>query len=206
MSEQELNTQTTNEPQKDQKQQEEETVTLTKEEFNNLMSSIAELKSQVATTNQTIQKVAEPDEEEEEEQVSEDELANLSPKQVIDLITQNVAKQVGEPLLQMIMTLAVKDEIRECKSKYSDFDEYKDDIQQLAKENPKLTIEQAYKLAKANKIGTNPQPGLQKKKTKPVGEKGGVPRSVVSENKKLSPREAALKAIHELTNNSSEEE
>jgi hypothetical protein len=102
-------------------------------------------------------------------------------------------------------------EIDKCESKYDDFWEYEEDIRRIAMENPSLSIEKAYKLAKLEKGGeegkgrgkeseervSRIQKILNLPPAVPRGEKPGTVPSSTKAGEVKSLREAALKAWEE---------
>ena len=84
-----------------------------------------------------------------DQQVDIDQMSN---RQLAQFIIQQVNEQGGVRLQQLettVETLKVIREIDKCEAKYNDFWQFEDRIKQLGVNNPTLSIEQAYKLAKA---------------------------------------------------------
>lgn len=188
-----------------------EQVVLSKEEYKELIKEITGAKLRVSELEQLEEHVREatkqaveapkrnaPQQRIDLDQLSRAQLAQLIHKNVVEQVTS----QLFQPIVETVMTLAVKDEIRDVRSKHSeDFDDYMADIQKLCEQDPQLTVEKAYKLAKAD------GPPKQRKeaadtKTKyparPYGEKGGVNRETVQKDEKLSIRDSATKAMADL--------
>lgn len=140
----------------DQKQEQEATkqeeqvqpqkVELTAEQYNALLDRIAELEA--LALKQQSQPVVPPSSQEygtsEEAGVDIDQ---MSPRELVQFINEQVS-QIGQQLLVEIQTLKVQREIDKCEAKYPDFWDYEEAIRAIAMENPTLSIEQAYKLAK----------------------------------------------------------
>ena len=136
---------------------------------------------------------------------------NLSGKELVQLVVEAV-NQAGVGLKADIEALKVLREIDKCEVKYSDFWKYEKDIRKVAIENPSLSIEKAYHLAKLEKEG---EKGEKKKgereetvevtRTEKLlnlpprfgGEKPGVVPSSTKSSEVKTLREAALKAWDE---------
>ena len=136
---------------------------------------------------------------------------NLSGKELVQLVVEAV-NQAGAGLKADIETLRVLREVDKCEVKYSDFWKYEKDIRKVATENPSLSIEKAYHLAKLEKEG---EKGERKKGEKEEtvevtrtekllnlpprfgGEKPGVVPSSTKSSEVKTLREAALKAWDE---------
>ncbi len=99
----------------------------------------------------------------EEESEEEIDYEKLSPKQLVDLASAKTVKQV-EKLLKgfakdttkeitstkrLVNNETLKNEIKEARGKYTDLDEYKEEIGKLAKTYKNLGVEDLYLLAKA---------------------------------------------------------
>lgn len=182
-------------PEEQGQEPEQENVTISKEDFNNLMSTITEMKTQMSQN----QKPEPPKKkEEDEEEISDEELQNLGPKEAIELIVNEVGKR-NQKYMDAVNFLMVREEVRSCRETYPDFDQYKDEIREYAKKNPGLSITQAYKNVKADKLTSqknneNNETPPEKKKLKvaPSHKPGNPP---VDENAKLDTRAAAMKAL-----------
>ena len=136
---------------------------------------------------------------------------NLSGKELVQLVVEAV-NQAGVGLKADIEALKVLREIDKCEVKYSDFWKYEEDIRKVAIENPSLSIEKAYHLAKLEKEG---EKGEKKKgereetvevtRTEKLlnlpprfgGEKPGVVPSSTKSSEVKTLRESALKAWDE---------
>lgn len=100
-----------------------------------------------------IERKAEKAEKDKENEV---DYSKLSPKQFKDLLKQELREEMKAELEARVVpveqTAAVEKavaQVKECRAKYDDFDEYKDDMMRIAQEYPTITAEKAYKLAKA---------------------------------------------------------
>lgn len=101
----------------------------------------------------------------EEKKVAEDleEIAN-DPKKLVEYVLNKVNQSYIQPLLIKMEQMRVQEEIRECRQKYDDFDDHKEEILKIALQHPSLTLEQAYLLAKAKspQKSTKSEPKEQK--------------------------------------------
>lgn len=167
-------------------------ITLSKAEYGQLMGTIAQLQAALDSQAQA-PNTPEP-------QIDPNEFNQLTNAQMMQLMMDQVNKQVGQPLLNSIMQLAVKEELRECQSNHPDFNTYKDDVYQEAQKNTHLSLEQAYYIVKARKTGTAPPPTppAVNPPAAPVGERPGVTPSSTTTNPNLSVKDAAAAALKAL--------
>lgn len=188
--------------------EERELITLTKEQYEALLDRVAELEDaslKATRSTYSLDELAEEAKrpskiEEEEEGVDWDE---ISGKELVKKVTE-VVNQLGMRLQTEVEVLKVQREIDKCEAKYPDFWEYEEDIRRIAVENPSLSIEKAYKLAKAEKEGGKGEKEKEVAKTKTEkllnlpprsgGEKPGVVSSSTKASEVKTLREAALKA------------
>lgn len=146
-------------------------------------------------------------------------MEDMTPDQIMGYIFQTIHKQYVEPLEIKVETLRLMNEIDKVASKpeNADFWEYADQVKQLAMRHPGLSIDRAYKLAKAEgKRGpsTSGDQGLIKKSDLlftlpkrpdlPVrgggGEKPtGVGRDMTRGSGELTRRDAASEAFDKAT-------
>jgi hypothetical protein len=134
-----------------------------------------------------------------QQQIDPNEIDRMSNRQLMGLIEQ----QVVGPLMQTIMNMTVKEEMREVQTKYSDFNDYRQDVLTIAQGNTSLSLEQAYLLAKAgksSKVPPTPQDSNTPtpKQTPPPAHKTGQPASVTVPSGNLSAADAAKAALAEL--------
>ncbi|MCL6441693.1 MAG: hypothetical protein K6T27_09410, partial [Thermoleophilum sp.] len=204
-------------------------VTLSAEQYAALLDRLAELEEvalskakeakketydvdELAKLGKAVQTREAPREEEVDlEQLSNKELVNY----VLSLGQQTISQQLLA-LETKLETLRVQREIDKCEQKYKDFWDYEEDIKKIAVENPSLSIEQAYRLAKSLKEekGENLRAPEAKPRTQvlfnlpprpPMGEKPGrvAPKSTqAAEIKTL--KDAAAKAWEEVVGGKSE--
>lgn len=170
-------------------------ITLTRAEYSQLMGQFVAMQNQLqsmqAPTPDATPAVPVP---------AAEDLDRMTNSQMMEVILQTVQSQVGQPLLNSIMTLAVKEELRDTQSKYPDFGTYKDDVYQEAQANSHLSLEQAYLIVKARKTGTAPPAPAAPKPAPaaPVGDKPAVTVSSTTPSTNLSVRDAAQAALKSL--------
>ena len=128
------------------------------------------------------------------------QLNELTNEELMHLVSNQTGQQ-QQQLLQTIMQLAVKEEIRDLGDKYPDFKtdaKIRDEVMNIAEKNTHLSLEQAYLISKAQRPApqqtqqqtTTPQP--------PPGEKPGVAQTAVQQDKPMTAREAAEAAFKAL--------
>jgi hypothetical protein len=85
--------------------------------------------------------------------LSEDDLNEMKPKEIINLVVQHINETQINPLLVKLEEMTVKQEIRELTrdGKNKDFFELKEEIYQVASRNPQLSLEEALILARQRK-------------------------------------------------------
>ena len=172
-------------------------IMLTKEEYNNLIGTMTEMKLKLSSVEdqrreERAQPVPPPPPQ---KRVDPTEIENMTKTEFAGFIMNQVGQTMAQPILELVMTAIVRDEIREVSKQYDDFGSYKDDVYNLTMQNPQLSIEKAYKLAKAE----NPDKGKKAEPKapllRPVGERPGVARGAVNPQNKMSIRDAATRAV-----------
>lgn len=200
----------------------EEVVTLSKESFDKMLNEMTELK---LTQKRLLERVDKGEEEEEEEnevklkskvraeEEDEVDIEDLSKKDLLLLMDKRV-QEVNQKTMALVMTLAIKEEIKELKEELKekgkdDFNDFKEDIHKLIKKNPQLRVKEAYLLAKEGKGEVKLskeeedekkefEEWRKKKKNLTGGERPGVTKSATKPNDKLSVKEAAMQALEEV--------
>lgn len=71
-------------------------------------------------------------------------LDEMTPGQFADFVLSTVKEHLVSPLEAKVEGLRVRAEVAECKSRYDDFMDYRDDIFKLAMKKPELSLEEAY--------------------------------------------------------------
>jgi len=167
-------------------------ITLSRQEYGELMGQFMSMQQQLQAlqTPQTPEPAAPV--------VNAEDVDRMTNSQLLETILQQVNSQVGQPLLNSIMTLAVKEELRDTQAKYPDFGTYKDEVYREAQANSHLSLEQAYLIVKARKTGTAPPPAPKPAPAPPVGAKPGVTMSATTSTTNLSVKDAAAAALKSL--------
>lgn len=76
------------------------------------------------------------------------DLESMSNTELVQFVFKTAEEQVVQPLTMQIQTLKVMNEIDKVALKHDDFYDYQGRIKEIAIENPTLSIEKAYKMAK----------------------------------------------------------
>ena len=206
-------------PEEEEVEKPKEGVTLSLEQYTALLDRVAELEDaslqgSKVKESYSLEELADEGRSKKtkkEVTLEEADWDNLSGKELVQLVVEAV-NQAGAGLKADIETLRVLREVDKCEAKYSDFWKYEKDIRKVATENPSLSIEKAYHLAKLEKEG---EKGERKKGEKEEtvevtrtekllnlpprfgGEKPGVVPSSTKSSEVKTLREAALKAWDE---------
>lgn len=151
---------------------EENQVVLDRDTYEALMDRIADLenaalaKPRVVNLDDLVDEVKPAKPARREEAVSEPgvvrlpaNIEDMSNAQLVQYIMETGGGQIREEMQDMrvaIQTVSLVQEIDKCERKHDDFWDYEPEVRKLAMENPSLSIEQAYKLAKANKGDARP--------------------------------------------------
>lgn len=189
----------------------EDNVTMSKQEYADLMTKFTNMEDALS---QLLDKELEKEQEREniKRQRSENEAAQrraqapnldeLSNTDLANIIMNQVTKQVGEPLLEMIATMALKEEKKELVSDLKDeginFKDYEEETFKVATANTSLSLKEAFYIAKRNKDG-----GTHKKKEgkeeppAPTGERPGAQKTHMRQGGPMSLEEAAKRALEE---------
>lgn len=169
-------------------------VTISKEDYQELLGAVSMLQL-IAQQNQQQQKPQEP-----QHQLTPEDVDRMSNRQLLQLVQE----QTIQPLLSELMTMKVREEIRECKAEFNDFNDYKKEVHALASANTSLSLRDAYLLAKANKKPATPAPQSvtpSPSATPPAptpGHKPGPAPTNVQASSQMSVRQAAEKALEQL--------
>jgi hypothetical protein len=198
-------------------------VELEQETYNALLDRVAELEAEGATRKRgggdetlDLESLAEEGKgkrviKEQREKINFDEMNNEQLAQfIIDIVNEQGGARVNE-IAVAVETLKVTSEIDRCERKHEDFWSYDKQIRQIAINNPSLSIEDAYFLAKSKspakkekkegeeeKEPTTRTEKLLKLPPRTHGERPGVAVGSTAEKAgKMTTREAALKAWDE---------
>lgn len=174
-------------------------IKMSKAEYDDLMSRISLMQNHLEILKS--QPTAKEDEEEEvEQQYANVDLNELSGSELV----QYIIDALGAPLMNTVMQLSVKEEIRSCREDHPDFMDYKNEIMKVASENTNLSIEQAYNIVKGKKANTTVKQIQQDQKPQehkkpPVNHKPtNIAQSSVVKTESMSIKDAvaaALKAV-----------
>jgi hypothetical protein len=140
---------------------------------------------------------------------------DMTNKQMVDWIVTNlgqVVSRTAQPLVNEITQLKVLQEMDKCERKHDDYSLYEEDIMKIAVKKPSLSIEEAYKLAKAEDPTRGEgvkETGEKTSRTKTerllnlpsrgsLGDKSKMPSNLVQENKVYSLEEAAKAAFAKI--------
>lgn len=203
------------EVEKEQPQVEEPVVTLTAEQYGAILDKLADMEEKRSKPTHQVVSLEELAREgrrtlpqvEEQPKGGLDDMSNRE-RELVNFIVDEINRQ-ATPLLQdlatKLETQRVLREIDKCEAKYDDFWDYRERILQIGSENPNLSVEAAYKLAKSEK---GEQPIKPKGDSKSIlhhlpprptaSEKAGPARAVTSGTGVKSLKEAAEKAWGEV--------
>jgi hypothetical protein len=190
-----------------------EVVTLSKEDYAEMVGQISQMKGVI---EQFVSKEDEKSEREEQEKKAKQEkeaVAARGPVKDPDLMSNRelaaailteVETRMGRPILQMVSTLAVKDEKRDlekfCEKQGESFEDFEDEVFKLATEKPTLSLMEAYKIVKSEgKVKAKEEKKEDKKEEKGPkigGEKPSGGKFAVGG--KLSLDQASKKAFEEM--------
>lgn len=151
-------------------EQEPQGVTLTLEQYDALLGRLEELESKPSGQRDDIDSLAEEGlkKREEEVRLAKEKINwdELSPTELVNKLVDLVRPDFVD-LNTKIETVKAMREIDKCEERHDDFWEYKDEIRRIALNNPTLSIEQAYKLAKGDRSEKK-----EKKEGEPERKKG----------------------------------
>lgn len=133
----------------------ETSVTMEREAYENLISLAAR---GAEASEKLLSHVEEGDEEVTAQQIEEARQQALSgaatPEEFAQLVldlAKEQANQMIQPVAQTVMSLLIQNEITTTQNKYSDFDDYRDDVYKIMQTNTRMSVEEAYLLASAKK-------------------------------------------------------
>lgn len=184
-------------------------VTLSKEEYNNLIGEMAGLKIKLGSIEEDrrVQIAKAEAEAQAKRAAAGQQPINFDAMSKVDFanfIMHQVNQQMIQPVLELVMTNVVKSEISEVAGKHDDFWLYKDEVYKMTKENPQLSIEKAYKLAKTDdpergvRAKAKANPPTPKDAPRTFGEKPGVSRGSMSQKISMDVKAAASKAVGDM--------
>lgn len=173
-----------------------ENITISKEVYESLLAAVTENSD---ATKKILSKV----EEEEAAAVAEreanerkakggryskvqnaEEFAALLREDLMEELHTTFIQTAIQPLANTVMSIVVAQELKDVRGAHDDFDNYKDEVYKLVKENTKLTLEDGYLIASGKKA-------KPKESVKAAGE-GAVPKGPKSGGEKPGARAGAF--------------
>lgn len=180
-----------------------EGITLTKEEFAQLNTNLAMMQREL----EELRKPKEPETPSTPPSYANKSIDQLNNAELVDLVVNHINQSTVQPLLNTIMQLSIKEEMRDLGDKYEDFkkdDKVREAVYGIAEKNTHLSLEQAYLIHKGKLPTPTPAPVPTPTSAVPTpipGERPAVAASTVGENKGMSVREAAEAAFKQLKYN-----
>lgn len=113
-----------------------------------------------------------------EAKTEEVDYSKLSPKEFKELLKEELKAEMSGALEARVMPVEQKQaldnavaQVKECRAKYEDFDQYNEAMQRIALEYPAISAERCYKLAKAE----HPEIGKKHEEKKQAAAKAELP-------------------------------
>lgn len=179
----------------------EETVSISKSELENLKAQLQEMQALLLYQQRARDEAPSPPPPPPPtpEPKLDVDLDELTPKQLYEHIKQTMIA----PIVQTLVFQQVQQEVAQVERKYPDFNTYRPYVKDMLMQNPTMSIEDAYLIVK-QKVGKVPSEPAQPQQPKeapkpPVSSKPGMASATTSEREDYDLREAALKAVEELT-------
>lgn len=183
-------------------------ITLSRDEYSQMVGNMAQMQAFIEAVQQQASQSQAPTPQ---AQVDPNDIDRLSNSQMLGLIGRKVNQLIADstqPVLQAVMTLSVKEEMREVQGEFDDFKDFKKDVYEIASKNSTLSLRDAYLIAKANKSGKALPNDVKMKLETPTssaptpkatsGERPGVGVSSLKTQHTMSVRDAAAEALKEL--------
>lgn len=173
-----------------------ENIVLSKQDYISLMTKLAVMEDRLEQSVKPVEKEDQPD----PVPYADKTIDQLSNAELLDLMQRQVNDKVVQPLLNTILQLSVKEEIRDLGEKYEDFkksDETRKAVIKIAENNSNLSLEQAYLIH----VGKNPKVEVKaedKKPTPPPSNRTEVSTTAVNQTSKMGIKEAAEAAFKSL--------
>ena len=174
-------------------------VSLSREEYGQMTAQLAVAQAQIERMMEAQNRQQEP--QPPANPMAGKDVNTLTNAELVDMITQHVNQSVAQPLLNTVMQLAIKEELRDVQDRYPDFKDFKNETYAIAEKNTHLSIEQAFLLAKAGKPAPPPPAPPKTEPTTPPptpGEKPSMSSNSVQGEVKLTARQAAEAALKTL--------
>ena len=180
-------------------------INLSREEYSQLTAQLAVAQAQLERMQESQNRQQEPTPQ--PNPLANKDINTMTNAELVELMSSHINQSVAQPLLNTVMQLAIKEEMRDVQERYPDFKDFKKETYAIAEKNTHLSIEQAFLLAKAGKPAT-PAPPAKPTVTEdptptppPQGEKPGVQSSSVQGESKMTARQAAEAAMKALKYN-----
>jgi hypothetical protein len=135
-------------------------------------------------------------------------LEDLSRKELVDLLGKELAgalddfrKQHIDPVRTSVQDLIAREEVRICEKRYDDFNDFRKDMIEIVKKNDSIGIDEAYKIAKANrkleKDKAEKEAAIKASSEKPGGPAGSTTTKTDFKDKKAAGEDAWSKVVGE---------
>ncbi len=136
-----------------------DSVVLTKEQYSAILDRMDELEQEASSKRsdkgskggrQTVDDLAREAKprKESEEKVPPLDLEGMTNTELVQFIFRAAEEHIVQPMSVQLQTIKVMGEIDKCFAKHDDFYDYQDRVREIAIENPTLSIEKAYKMAR----------------------------------------------------------
>lgn len=168
-------------------------ISLTRDEYANMVGALTSMQAKLEGLENANRQPDPP-------APTTDDIDRLTNTQLLSL----VQSQIGQPILNAVMQLAVKEELREVQEAHPDFKTMKEEVYKEAQSNTQLSLEQAYLIVKARKTGQAPPPVMPPvaspivPPTPPPGQKPGITPSSLDNTGGMSIKDAAAAALKTL--------
>lgn len=166
-------------------------ITISREEYAQIVTQLAMLQQQQEQVQQQTQTPPQQD------PLQGKHVNQLTNEELLEVINRN-NEQNNQQIINALMQIAVKEEIRDLGDRYEDFRKdvnIRNEVFKIAEKNTHLSLEQAYMIHKGMKPATPPQQQTQTPTPPPPGERPSVSVGSVQESKPMSIREAAEAAF-----------
>lgn len=185
-----------------------QSVTMEREAYENLLSLAAR---GADASEKLLSKVEDEGLDETAQRIEEARQAAISgaatPEEFAQIVLDMAKEQANEmlqPITQTVMSLLIQNEISNTQAKYSDFDNYRDDVYKIMQTNTRMSVEDAYLLA-ASKKGKAPAVKA-KEATETAPTRRGIPgerpspvnESYVDVKSNMTMKEAAKEAFKRI--------
>jgi len=185
-----------------------QSVTMEREAYENLLSLAAR---GADASEKLLSKVEDEGLDETAQRIEEARQAAISgaatPEEFAQIVLDMAKEQANEmlqPITQTVMSLLIQNEISNTQAKYSDFDNYRDDVYKIMQTNTRMSVEDAYLLA-ASKKGKAPAvkaketpADVPSRRSIPGERPSAVNESYVDVKSNMTMKEAAKEAFKRI--------